>query len=76
MFLVRHKTAHILSLQSLIVRCRGQRISSNQLHIFKRADLKQLLKEKDQVISAQTNLDSIAFIKNRFMGWRKSLKTK
>jgi len=42
MFLVKHKTAHILSLQSLIARCSGQRISSHQIRKFTSADLKQL----------------------------------
>ncbi len=46
MFLVKHKTAHILSLQSLIARCCGQRISSNQIRKFASADLKQLLREE------------------------------
>jgi hypothetical protein len=44
MFLVKHKTAHILSLQSLITRCSGDRISSNQIRTITRADLRQLLK--------------------------------
>jgi hypothetical protein len=39
MFLVQHKTAHILSLQSLIARCCGQRVSSIQLRTFTGADL-------------------------------------
>ena len=76
MFLVKHKTAHILSLQSLITRCSGQRISSNQLRTFKRADLKQLLKEKHLIISAQTNLDCIAFIKKQIHGLEKVIKSK
>ena len=75
MFLVKHKTAHILSLQSLIARCSGQRISSNELRTFTRADLEQLLRENHLVLSAQANLDSISFLKNRSMDWRKSLKT-
>ena len=43
-FLVRHKTAHILSLQSLISRCCAQRISANQIRKFTVEDLQQLLK--------------------------------
>ena len=75
MFLVKHKTAHILSLQSLIARCSGQRISSNQLRTFTSKDLQQLLKEEHLVLSAQANLDSISFLNNRSIGWKKSLKT-
>jgi transposase len=76
MFLVKHKTAHILSLQSLIARCSGQRISSNQIRKFTRADLKQLLKEEYVVISAQANLDSISFLKQQIHGLEKVIKNK
>ena len=31
LFLVRHKTSHILSLQSLITRCSGQRVKANEI---------------------------------------------
>jgi transposase len=76
MFLVKHKTAHILSLQSLISRCSGQRISSNQIRKFTRADLKQLLKEEYLVLSAQANLDSISFLKQQIHGLEKVIKNK
>ena len=65
MFLVKHKTAHILSLQSLIARCSGQRISSNQLRTLTGTDLEQLLKQEHLVMCAQANLDSISFLKHQ-----------
>jgi transposase len=76
MFLVKHKTAHILSLQSLIARCCNQRVSSNQLRTFTRADLEQLLKKEHLVISAQANLDSISFLKQQIHGLEKVIKNK
>ena len=76
MFLVKHKTAHILSLQSLIARCGGQRVSSNQLRTFTGADLERLLKEEYVVISAQANLDSISFLKQQIHGLEKVIKNK
>jgi transposase len=76
MFLVKHKTAHILSLQSLIARCCNQRVSSNQIRTLSRADLKQLLKEKHLVLSAQANLDSIAFLKQQIHSLEKVIKSK
>ena len=76
MFLVKQKTAHILSLQSLIARCSGQRISSNQIRTFTSADLKQWLTEEHLVLSAQANLDSIAFIKQQIHGLEKVIKNK
>jgi transposase len=76
MFLVKHKTAHILSLQSLITRCSGQRVSSNQIRKFTSADLEQLLKEKHLVLSAQANLDSISFLKQQIHRLEKVIKDK
>lgn len=76
MFLVKHKTAHILSLQSLIARCCNQRVSSNQLHTFTHKDLEQLLKEEHLIISAQANLDSIVFLKQQIHGLEKVIKGK
>ena len=76
MFLVKHKTAHILSLQSLIARCSGQRISSNELRTFTSEDLQRLLKEEHLVLSAQANLDSISFFKQQIHGLEKVIKNK
>ena len=75
-FLVKHKTAHLLSLQSLIARCSGQRISSNQLRTFTSADLEQLLREDHLVLSAQANLDSISFLKQQIHRLEKVIKNK
>jgi transposase len=76
MFLVKHKTAHILSLQSLIARCSGKRISSNELRTFPSEDLQQLLKEQHLVLSARANLDSISFFKQQIHGLEKVIKNK
>ena len=50
MFLVQHKTAHILSLQSLIARCCAIRVSSNEMRHLTLDDLQHLLKEKHLVL--------------------------
>jgi transposase len=76
MFLVKHKTAHILSLQSLIARCCGQRVSSNHLRTFTGENLEQLLKEDHLVISAQANLDAILFLKQQIHRLEKVIKSK
>ena len=65
MFLVKHKTAHLLSLQSLIARCCGQRFSANQIRQFSEEKLRQLLKEEHLRLCAQANLDSIVFLKQQ-----------
>jgi hypothetical protein len=61
MFLVQQRTAHILSLQSLLARCCGQKVSSSQLRKVTGQDLKRWLKEEHLVLSAQANLDNIVF---------------
>ena len=76
MFLVKHKTAHILSLQSLIARCCGQRISTNQILNLKNADLRQLLGEEYLFLSAQANLDTIAFLIQQIKALEKAIKKK
>ena len=76
MFLVKHKTAHILSLQSLIARCCGQRISTNQIRTLTLADLQQLLKEEYLLLSAQANLNIIAFLIQQIKALEKAIKKK
>ena len=76
MFLVKHKTAHILSLQSLIARCCGQRISTNQIRTLTGADLRQLLKEEYLLLSAQANLNIIAFLIQQIKALEKAIKKK
>jgi len=76
MFLVKHKTAHILSLQSLIARCCGQRISTNQIRTLTVADLRQLLKEEYLFLSAQANLNLIVFLIQQIKALEKAIKKK
>ena len=76
LFLVRHKTSHILSLQSLITRCSGQRVSTNKIKQFDVEDLQQLLKEEYIVLSAQANLDSISFFAQQIRQLEKVIKNK
>jgi len=76
LFLVRHKTAHILSLQSLIARCCGQRVSANEIRKFSVEDLQQLLKQEHIVLSAQANLDTIVFLKQQIKRLEKTIQKK
>ena len=76
MFLVKHKTAHILSLQSLITRCCGQRISTNQIRTLTASDLRQLLKQKYLLLSAQANLNIIVFLTQQIKALEKAIKKK
>ena len=76
MFLVQHKTAHILSLQSLIARCCAKRVSSNQMRHLTLDDLQLWLKEEHLVLSAQANLDSIRFLTRQIKQIEKTINNK
>jgi transposase len=76
LFLVRHKTAHILSLQSLIARCCAQRISASEIRKFSIQDLQQLLQEEHIVLSAQANLETIVFLKQQIRQLEKAIQKK
>jgi len=76
MFLVQHKTAHILSLQSLIARCCAKKISSNEMRHLTLDDLQHLLEEEHLVLSAQANLDSIRFLTQQIKKIEKAINKK
>jgi transposase len=76
LFLVRHKTSHILSLQSLISRCCAQRISANEIRNFTVKDLQHLLREEHVVLSAQANLDTIVFLRQQIRRLEKTITKK
>jgi transposase len=65
MFLVQHKTAHILSLQSLIQRNCAIRVSAIDMRHLTVEELEIWLEEEHLVLSAQANLDSVNFLKQK-----------
>jgi transposase len=76
MFLVQHKTAHILSLQSLIARCCARKVRANDMRHLTVEELEMWLEEEHLVLSAQANLDSINFLKQKIQTLEKAIKKK
>jgi len=76
MFLVQHKTAHVLSLQSLIQRCCAMKIRTNDMRHLTVKELEAWLEEEYLVLSAQANLDSINFLKQRIHRLEKAIRKK
>jgi len=76
MFLVKHKTAHILSLQSLLQRCCAIKVSANDIRNLTVKELEMWLKEEYIVLAAQANLDSINFLKQKIKVLEKAIKKK
>jgi len=73
MFLVRHKTAYILSLQSFIQRCCGIKISAGDIRNLSVEALEKWLKEEYLVLTAQANLDTINFLKEKIKRLEKAI---
>ena len=76
LFLVRHKTAHILSLQSLIQRCCAMKVRANDMRHLTVKELEAWLEEEYLLLSAQANLDSINFLKQKVKELEKAIRKK
>jgi len=76
MFLVQHKTTHILSLQSLLQRCCAKKVRANDMRHLTVKELEAWLEEEYLVLSAQANLDSINFLKQKIQGIEKTIRKK
>jgi len=73
MFLVRHKTAHILSLQSLLQRSCAMKVRANDMRHLTVEELEMWLEEEHLVLSAQANLDSVNFLKQKIKQLEKAI---
>ena len=73
MFLVQHKTAHILSLQSFIQRWCGVKISTGDIRNLTVEALQEWLKEEYLLLSAQASLDTINFLKQKIKRLEKAI---
>lgn len=73
MFLVQHKTAHILSLQSFIQRCCCVKISTGDIRNLTVEALQEWLKEEYLLLSAQASLDTINFLKQKVKRLEKAI---
>ncbi|HSQ87176.1 MAG TPA: IS110 family transposase [Desulfobacterales bacterium] len=76
MFLVQHKTAHILSLQSLIQRSCAMKVTANDMRHLTVKELEAWLEEEYLVLSAQASLDSINFLKQNIQRLEKAIRKK
>ena len=76
LFLVRNKTAHVLSLQSLIHRCCALRLNSNEMKKLRAEDLQHWLKEEYLILSAQASFESIQFLTQQILRLEKAIREK
>jgi transposase len=64
-FLVRQRTAHILSFQSMVERVLGMRMSSNEIKKLKVEDVGLIFNEEHLILSGRSNVSSIDFFSHQ-----------
>jgi transposase len=75
-FLVRHRTAHILSLETMIERSTSKRMSSRDIKSLKAEDIEGLLKEEHLILSARASASTIEFLTHHIDKIEKAVKKK
>jgi transposase len=74
-YLVRQRTSNILSLQSMIERQSGQRVSSNKLKKITEEEIKALLGQEHLVLSAMANILTMRALDQQIRIIEKSVKS-
>jgi len=72
---VKHRTAHILSLQSMISRNLGTQMSANAIKRLEQADAEILFNHPHLVLAATNNIAVIHFLKERISGIEREVKS-
>ena len=75
LLLVRHRTSHILSLQSAITRNLGYRISSRDIKRLEVSDADQLFEDPFLVLGARSSISTIRFLRKRIKEIEKAAKS-
>jgi transposase len=70
---VRHRTAHILSLQSMVARCCGRRISVNQIKQLTPADAAALFSDTQLGLTARFQVETIGFLTQQIRSIEKAV---
>jgi transposase len=63
--LVRQQTANVLSLQNIIVRNTGVRLSAKRIHELTKAELQGMLPEADQILAVTSSLAVLACLRQQ-----------
>jgi transposase len=75
-FLVKHRSSHIVSLQSMIERHTAERLNSNKIKSLCSQDLERILEEEYIVLSAIANNRTIKFLGEQIKLIEKAVKEK
>jgi len=72
---VRHRTSHILSLESAITRNLGYKISGNDIKKLNESDADQLFDEPFLILTARNSISTIQFLGERIKEIEKAIKS-
>ena len=72
-FLTQHRSANMVSLQSLIERNCALKFTANQIRAMTINDLKQLLPDKHLLLNARANLETVHFLSGQIRTIEKSI---
>ena len=73
---VRHRTAHILSLQSMLERCCGRRISVNEIKQLTPSEAEALFSETQLGLTARFQVETIGFLSQQIRSIEKAVLAK
>ena len=72
---VKHRTAHILSLQSMITRNLGSQMSCRAIKRLEQGDAQALFEHPHLVLAAQNTIQAIRFLKDRIESIEREVKS-
>ena len=72
---VRHRAAHILSLQSMITRNCGTQTSCSEIKSLRIGDAEALFTHPQLITAAKNSIETIRFLKARIQGMEKEVKS-
>ena len=72
---VKHRTAHILSLQSMITRNLGSQMSCRAIKRLEQGDAQTLFEHPHLVLAAQNTIQAIRFLKDRIESIEREVKS-
>jgi transposase len=76
LFLMKHKTSHILSFKNMVSRSLGIQISSNEVKRLYEEDVEKLFQQEHLILAGKAHIATIRFLKEKITGIEKAILKK
>jgi transposase len=76
LFLMKHKTSHILSFKNMVSRSLGIQISSNEVKKLHEEDVEKLFQQEHLILAGKAHIATIRFLKEKIIGIEKAILKK